>query len=137
MDREDDTNISGQVVLFRRIPPDPDNVQWLDDGPVPSTSNFRDKENELSVAIAAETTADEQLEGHEGFGLIQITAQEIRDACPGIKLCRCVEEPAKGHVLAVGKVTRGMANKLKVAAKWVGGRLPARDPPEPSSAPPQ
>jgi hypothetical protein len=131
MEREDDPSISGDIILYRRIPPWRDNVTWEENVPRFSSRNFKDGNLELSVSIAAETTPDEMLAGHDGFGLIQLTAQQVRDICgPSVKLCRCTEEPAMGHVLICGKI-RSAANKLQRAAKWVDGRWPARNPPEP------
>jgi hypothetical protein len=136
MDRVDDPSLSGELLLFRRIPPWPDNVTWSETGPRFSTANFKDRINELSVNIAAETTPDEVLEGHTEFGLIQFTAEQARAACgPNIKLCRCTEDPAKGHALICGKVTQGAAKRLQLAAVWVEGRWPARHPPEPPAGP--
>lgn len=134
MDREDDPSISGDVILFRRIPPWPDRVTWDENGrPNFSSFNFRDKDNELSVHLASETTADEVLKSHDGFGLVQFTAQQVREACgQEIKLCRCSEEPAMGHVLVCGKIGKGAAKMLQRAAKWVEGRWPTRNPPDPS-----
>ena len=136
MEREDDPTIAGDVVLFRRIPPWPDRVTWDDNGqPSFSSFNFKDKEHELSLHLALETTPDEVLRGHEGFGLVQITAQQVREACgTGVKLCRCSEDPAMGHVLVCGKISSGSAKKLQRATKWVEGRWPARNPPDPPTA---
>jgi len=136
MEREDDPKIAGDVVLFRRIPPWPDRVTWDDSGqPNFSSFNFKDKDNELSLHLASETTPDEILRGHEGFGLVQITAQQVREACgTGVKLCRCAEDPAMGHVLVCGKISSGSAKKLQRATKWVEGRWPARNPPDPPTA---
>jgi hypothetical protein len=132
MDRADDPSLSGDLLLFRRIPPWPDNVTWSESGPAFSTLNFKDKDSELSVNIAIETTAEEVLAGHDGFGLIQFTAGQVRVACgPDIKLCRCAEEPEMGHVLICGKVGGGAAKRLQRVAIWVEGRWPARHPPEP------
>ena len=129
MDRTDDPSIAGDVLLFRRIPPWPDNVTWTDAGPTFSSFNFKDRERELSVHIAGETTPDEVLAGHDGFGLIQFTAGQVRIAFgPAIIICRCLEDPAMGHVLICGKVTGGAAARLQREARWVEGRWPARNP---------
>jgi hypothetical protein len=137
MDRRDDPTISGDVVLYRRIPPWPDNVTWDQDGqPSFSSLNFKDKNQELSVHLASEATPDDVLRGHEAFGLVQITAQQVRDICgAAIVICRCTEEPAMGHVLVCGKMTGGTVKKLQRAARWVEGRWPARNPPPPSAGP--
>src|SRR5579875_789084 len=131
MDRADDPIISGDIILFRRIPPWPDSVTWDEEGqPAFSSANFRDQIQELSVSLATETTPAEMLEGHEGFGLIQITAEQVRTICgSAVIICRCTEEPERGHVLVCGKITAGTARKLKKAARWVEGCWPAREPP--------
>jgi hypothetical protein len=132
MDRQNDPKISDDVILFRRIPPWPDNVHWDEQGrPTPSTLNFKDATQELSVNIASETTAEEVLTGHLHFGLVQIGVFQVREACgPGIIICRCLEEPAMGHALICGKISGGAAKKLQRAVKWVEGRWPTRNPPE-------
>lgn len=108
-------------------------MTWAGDVPTCSSLNFKDKDHELSVNLADEATPDQALAGHEGFGLVQITAGQIRDACGAeIKICRCTEEPDLGHVLVCGKVSGGMAKRMQKAAVWVEGRLPTRDPPAPS-----
>jgi hypothetical protein len=80
MPRQDDQSISGNIILYRRIPPKGDHVSWDDNGiPTPASQNFKDKDDELSVHMAHETTAEAMLAGHNDFGLVQFTAQEVRD----------------------------------------------------------
>jgi hypothetical protein len=129
MDRQDDPEIAGDIVFYRRIPPWAGRVEWKEGAVNFTSANFKDAEQELSIHRASETTPEQVLAGHETFGLIQITAKQIRDACPGIKICRSVEEPENGHTLVCGKVTAGMAAKLKKAATWVENRLPTPDTP--------
>jgi hypothetical protein len=134
--RQDDPALSGDLVLLRRIPPWSERVQWGPDGkPTASSQNFRDKDDELSTYIAVETTADTALLGHDGFGLIHITAGQIRGvfAKSGrpVIVCRDTEEPDNGHVLVCGKVTHGMSNQMGKLAQWVEGKWPARIPPPP------
>jgi hypothetical protein len=128
MSRADDPAISGDRVLYRRIPPHPDSVTWDDQGvPAFSSANFRDQDNELSMHLAAETSPDTMLIGHEHFGLIWMTAGKIRAICEGaIIICRDDEKPANGHVLICGKISGGKARRLKGVAQWVEGRWPAR-----------
>jgi hypothetical protein len=140
MPREDDPAITGDVVLYRRIPHSAERVTWGEDGqPTPNPSNFRDRNDELSMNMAHETTPEAVLAGpkHDGFGLIQITVKEIRRICgPAIKICRDDEEPANGHVLICGNITRGTAKLLCGSAKWVDRLWPRRIDPltgEPSS----
>ena len=128
MDRQDDPTLGGDLLLLRRIPPWADQVTWGEDGtPTPSSMNFKDKADELSVNIAQETTVEAVLSGHDGFGLSQFTARHVREACGSkVILCRCTEEPEEGHVLICGKVSGGAAKRLQKCAKWVAGRWPAR-----------
>ncbi len=128
MARQDDPSLSGELVLYRRIPPKGDRVVWDESGnPTPSSQNFRDKENQLSVYIAREADVDHILAGHNGYGLVQFTAQKVRDILgPGFVICRDDLEPGNGHVLICGNFTNGLARKLKGIATWVEGRLPER-----------
>jgi hypothetical protein len=133
MDRHDDLTINGDMLLFRRIPPKGDRVQWDEGGlPTPASQNFKDRDDELSVFIAAETTADAVLAGHDGFGLVQFTAGKVREVLgSAIFLCRDVSDPAPGHVIICGKITNGMAKRFKEIASWVPGRWPTRLQPGP------
>src|SRR5262245_24836912 len=132
MDRQDDPSVCGDIVLLRRIPPKGDRVQWDENGnPTPASQNFKDKDDELSVFIARETTVDAVLAGYDGFGVVQFTAQEVRDLFgKQVVICRDTEDPTPGHVLICGKITNGMAKRLKEKAKWVQGRWPTRLDPE-------
>jgi hypothetical protein len=137
MNRQDDPALSGDIVfLFRRIPPWGGRVEWGTDGvPSPASQNFHDKHNELSVNIASETTPETILHGCEGFGLVQFTAAQVRDAfaqcSQPVSICRDDEEPANGHVLICGNATPGIRKRLKKTCSWVDGKWPARNPPEP------
>ena len=123
------------MILFRRIPPDGGRVVWGDDGiPQPSSQNFRDRIDELSTYLAHETSVENAIAGHEGFGLVQLSVQDVRDVFHEFSavavICRDDENPANGHVLICGKITKGMAKRLSDRAKWVSGRLPKRvEPP--------
>lgn len=129
MPRLDDPNISGEMILYRRIPPWGGRVDWESDGHPPSSQNFRDADEEMSVFIADEVTEGEALEGNEGFGLVSFKAGKVRELFgPAIIMCR--DEPPPGHVLICGNITNGMARKLRNAAQWVPNRLPTRLPPD-------
>jgi hypothetical protein len=105
MERQDDATISGGMVLWRRIPPYADNVTWDPDigVPVASSLNFRDGEHELSLSIAAETTQETVLAGHDGLGLVQLTAQDLRDVLgASFVICRDERPDEPGHILVCG-----------------------------------
>jgi hypothetical protein len=130
MPRQDDPTITGDIIFYRRIPPKGDRVTWDENGnPTPASQNFKDREDELSVYMAHETTPDDALAEHDDFGLVQFTAQQVRDLFGNaVIICRCEEDPENGHVLICGNITNGMAKKLKSVAQWV--RWPQRLPPE-------
>jgi hypothetical protein len=123
---QDDLTFQGGVLLYRRIPPDGDHVTWDDSGtPTPSSQNFKDRTNRLSVNYAKETTPERVLAGHEGFGLVQFTAQEVRSAFgAAVIIHRHETDPAEGHLVVCGNITNAMARRLKGAAKWVEGGWP-------------
>lgn len=132
MDRHDDLAINGEMVLLRRIPPKSDRVQWdeVSGVPTPASQNFKDRNDELSAFIAEETTADLVLAGHDGFGLVQFTAGKVREVLGQvIIICRDTSDPAPGHVLICGKITNGMAKRLRDISSWVVGRWPTKPTP--------
>lgn len=138
--RRDDPSLSGGLVfLLRRIPPWGGRVEWVDDRPTPASQNFHDQHNELSVHIASETTPDAILQGHDGFGLVQFTAQQVRDAFSQcnqpVLICRDDEDTANGHVLICGNATPGVRKRLKKCSSWVEGKWPIRVAPD--AIPPQ
>jgi hypothetical protein len=138
MNRQDDPALDGDLMLYRRIPPSAERVTWDASGrPIPSSQNFSDSEQELSVHIANETTPEAMLSGHEGFGLVYLMAKDFREIYTGknvpLAICRDDKEPENGHVLVCGKPTPKMKKDLRDRAKWVPGRWPARIPPEPSA----
>jgi hypothetical protein len=135
MAREHDSPIPGDAALYRRIPWDGGRVDWSDpENPIPSKSNFQDSEDELSLYIAAETTPERALAGHEGFGLISITFNQIQAICqedgqPVVTIRRDETDPADGHVLVCGRVTKGMAKRLQ-HTQWEWVVRPRRPPAE-------
>lgn len=125
MDRCNDPEITG--ILHRRIPPNGGKTKWDANGiPTFTKSNFIDRSKELSLRIACETTPEQTLDGYDGFGLAQITAEAIRLICQsqGIFICRDERDPSHGHVLVCGNITEGLAKGLQRVAKWVDGKWP-------------
>lgn len=122
MERQDDPRLSGKVRLWRRIPPWAGRIkQDQQTGELrPSSMNFRDKIHELSVYLAEETTVAEVLRGHEGFGIVEFTAEEVRTLLSGVILCRD-PQPHPAHVLICGKVTASQSERLAklCASRWV------------------
>lgn len=120
MTRQDDPSLSGDVRLWRRIPPDADRVKLdqITQQPRPSSMNFRDKNHELSVYVASETTIDEILAGHQGFGIVELTAAEVRAHVPAVILCRD-PDPHPAHALVCAKLTRSQSERLARVCRWV------------------
>jgi hypothetical protein len=122
-------------VLYRRIPPYADRVTWDEAGiPTASKLNFKDKDDEVSLHIAKETTPERILAGHDGFGLVSLTAGDVRRICrdpktnePVVFICRDERDPAEGHVLVCGIISGGMAKRMRDCAKWVEGKWPLRE----------
>lgn len=131
MNRQDDPAFDGDIVFLRRIPPHHDRVQWFDGTPFPSSQNFRDPRDELSVFIETETTPATALAGHVGYGIVEITARQIRDAFAEFErevvICRDDLNPANGHVLICGRATQGVSRRLRECAQWLAGFWPERD----------
>lgn len=126
MPRQDDPTTSGDIHLLRRVPPAAEHAQWEGGRPIVTSQNFKDKDRELSVFIEEETTIDAVLAGHDGFGLIRFTAQQVRDLCGAlIVICRDpLEDGPPGHALICGDTTKSMRRRWKDIAEWV--RWPAR-----------
>jgi hypothetical protein len=95
--REGDEVTSG--VLYRRIYPDPN---FFKDGRATSL-NFlpdrRDPSMEVSMYRAAENTPSDVLEGHEGFGLLEIGVENLYAL--GLRVIY-TPQWGKGHVSVLG-----------------------------------
>ena len=133
MPRQDDPALTGDIKVLRRIPPTGDRVEWDADGtPTPTSQNFRDnRTDELSLYIATETTPERVLHGLCGFGLVELTIREIREVYRNhnrdLVICRDEDaDSGPGHILACGKPSPSMRDKLRTCAKWVDGYWPAK-----------
>lgn len=132
MSRQNDPTLLDEYVVYRRIPPWPDNTRWLDDGsPEASRQNFKDyPEHELSVHLVHETTPEKMLAGHQQFGLMTLTIADFRAAYAEfgseVVICRDDEDPSNGHILICGKPSKRIQARLREKAKWVPGRWPAK-----------
>lgn len=62
-------------------------------------------------------TTDAVMAGHEGFGLVAVTA-EVVQAC-GLEVVRRAEPGFPYHAVLVGPKTDSVARKLARAATWV------------------
>src|SRR5260370_4707496 len=118
MPHQDDSSISGDMILWRRIPPWAGMVVWEADGsPTATSQNFRDDNNEFSTFIESESTIEGVLEGLIGFGLIRFLAQEAR-SCLGNQFIFCRDEPPPGHVIICGPFSNAVGRRFKKGVKW-------------------
>jgi len=120
--RQDDPSISGNVRLWRRIPNRPKNYKFDEklNRYRPTSINFRDQRDELSVNLADESKIAKILEGHSGFLIVEFTAglaREILD--PKVVICRDPEPDNPGHALICVKVSGGQSEKLAKKCRWV------------------
>ncbi len=125
--RQDDPSLSGNVTFWRRIPPASDRLKRSarTGKLVPSSYNFRDRNDELSVFVAGEATVEEVLASHHGFGLVQLSAADVRTIVPAAIICRD-PAPHPAHALICGKISVPQAKLLAEACTWV--REPALGP---------
>ena len=116
---DDDGSIPSEAKVLRRIPPG----RFVEDrdGPRPQSDNFSNSPDGTgtSVTILAEgIDPRELLEGHDGFGLVSLSVQDIRDAGLGI-----VRKPIVGgdqnHAHIQGKKKKKIERQLAGAAEWI------------------
>ena len=117
---EDDPLIPDTARLWRRIAP----WQWVSDdaaagGFRPSSSIFDDPE--LSVVLVDECSLEILLAGHEGFGVAEFTAGEVRER--GWGLVRAPDDKLPGHCHVLGKKRRTLNGKFAKTCRVV--RAPA------------
>jgi len=119
-DCPDDLSIRNDERLLRRVLED-----WVlrNASPVrPTSATFKDRRsNEVSVFIAALTSADTIREGHPNDSVAEITAGEAR--AQGFKICR---DPAHGlvpndpsHLLLCAPTGMGTKARLRAAKALV------------------
>lgn len=95
----------------------------------PTSANFEDHPDgsPMSVVIAAESTVEIALEGHEGYGLVEFTAGDVRARGQGISR---VEDGVPGHAEVFGpKPAASVRRPLAKLCQWV--REPAGRPGKP------
>ncbi len=117
---EDDPSIKGAWTLWRRIPPwhfTPDGKG----GQRASSAAFEDDPDgdPMSVTIVEKGgEIDRAMAGHDGYGLVAISVQEMRDKGQKIVFKPTADEPAHGIVVGE-KNKKRFCRKVAKAAKWV------------------
>ena len=123
----DDPTIDDAAFLWRRVPPwhvtfDSREQRWR-----PSSAAFDDKE--MSVVLAVESRgSDSVLTGHEGYGLVAITAGLARQRGQVIARDPTDDEPA--HAVVVGRKADSTLKAFARSAIWIV-RPPAHATDEP------
>ena len=115
---EDDQTISLETRILRRIPPG--KIVKKDPNQRPQSDNFSNHPTGTgtSVSILVEGSDPlDVLEGHEGFGLVSLTVQDIRDAGLGIVRHPTSDDPNHAHIQ--GEKNRHVKRRLAKAAVWI------------------
>lgn len=115
---DDDETISPQLFVLRRIPPG--RIVLSDTGQRPQSNNFSNHPDgtgtSVSILVEGRNPSD-VLDGHEGFGLVQLKVEDIRDAGLGIVSAPLSEDPYHAHIQGVK--TRSRLRRLAKAAIWI------------------
>jgi hypothetical protein len=117
---DDDPTISDDAELWRRVPPD----FYIHDERLghrrPSSGAFDNHRDgsPMSAVLAAESRGVEAvLAGHEGYGLVAITAGLARACGQGVVRAPLPDEPAHAHV--VGPKTNSVKKRLAREARSI------------------
>jgi len=117
---QDDSSIPDDAKVLRRIPPS--HVVKNDSTGRPQTRDFDNSPDGsgTSVRIWADGTDPlDVLKDHDDFGLVFITAKDIRDNDLGIILDPDPDPNDPHHALIQGKKKSGRKKRLASAAIWI------------------
>lgn len=111
---EDDGSIVGDQLFLRRVPPN-----WIANAR-PGSDNFKLRSGEAGLSVTlwesdADFTATEAEQ--PTFGIVAITASELRAA--GYLISRCPLEENPNHCECTGKASQGNRRRLARGARWV------------------
>lgn len=114
-----DADILDSEELFRRIHPS----WWIWDDKIgghrlssQAFENSRDGSG-TSVVLSSESSREQVLDGHQGYGLAVLTAGSARAAEQGVR--RVPIENVPGHAQIEGRKSGPIKNKLVVASEMV------------------
>lgn len=120
---EDDTTISNQCLLLRRVPPVLNNYVIWDDNLNrfrPSSAAFDDTELSVvlgDVLIQAGRDFEEALGAYPEFLLVSIKAQFIRKL--NLPIVRDPTEQEPAHGLVHGKKTKSIRSTIAKESNWI------------------
>ena len=113
----DDPTIGDNEVLWRRVPPTPKYIVLDENTGLHKLSSAAFRDADMSVVLASEAvTLDSIRQGHEGFGVVAITAGLARALRQGM-----VRDPVEGepaHALVVGEKPGSVRRALAKVARW-------------------
>ncbi len=115
----DDPSIDDAVRLLRRVPPGP---TWVA-GERLSSGTFKARSHDVGASVVLEDELlrsgrplEAVLSGHPGFGLVAVSAGQVRALGAGVRRVPLPDEPA--HAELVG-VTGGISKRLAGLAEWI------------------
>ncbi len=123
-DYQDDPTILDEHILWRRIRPG----WWHYDDNLgryrPNSDSFKDSNDGSpmsvflsEVALAAGQDAQSCLIGHGGYGLVFMTARDVRAA--GMGISRAPKPGEEAHAFVFGKKTKGKSTMMARASDWL------------------
>ncbi len=120
----------GEVSVWRRIPPLHFPKKPRQERP-DSSAFDDDSDTEPMSAVLADPSRDpsEVITGHEGYGLVELTAEVLHAS--GQQIVRDPQPDEPAHVLIVGKKTKARRRGLADASRWIIRPPAAHPPPDP------
>ena len=115
---KNDESISDDTRLLRRIPPD--KIKRSVNPPLPDSDNLAISPDGTGTSVDIWENDEDPakcLEGHEGFGLVYLTAKQLRDKGLGIIHDPLPQKP--NHALIQGPRSRGTKRWLAKNSVWV------------------
>lgn len=123
----DDESVDGETLLYRWV--HPDFIRSVEDGYEVRDGAFKNFPNKellrMSVVIedrlvALDRDAESILDGQPaGYGLVSLTADQVREEQQRIERTPLESEPAHGDVW--GKKTEGRRRRFAKMSQWVAG----------------
>ena len=108
--------LADDEILWRRV--NPTLVKRDESGVQPMSGVFLDSQDAMSLIRAAETDPQAALAAYPGWGMVELTAGQLRSIA-SLEVIADPLENDKSHALAKGKVSKREAKRLRAAATWV------------------
>jgi len=85
----------------------------------PSSGNFRDRDDELSVSVASDTTQQQFLAAYQGSGIARFTVRDVRELGGDLAIRRDPRPSDPSHALIIGRFGKSQARALADKCEWV------------------